>query len=376
MKSIIITAFLMFAITASVSAQDGDSLRVGVKGFMDTYHALRSESPGDWMSSRTRVRGELTLEKGAASAFVSANMVYNAILKDRTGLQLREAYVCYSGEHWDLRAGRQIIVWGVADGLRLTDIISPMDYTEFLAQDYDDIRIPVGGLRVRYSGDTWCLEAVAIPVASFFELPTDADNPWSVGDLSIGDEPARKFKNMEFGGRLSFFFSGIDFSVSALRTWNKMPEFADGVGQYRRLTMLGGDFSIPAGRFVIRGEAAGYLAKVNSVNGLLGVDWYAGNDWNLSAQYQHTYSSKGERRNTGLATFRISKELMRNTLVLQSFAYMDVTDGGIYNRFSADYAINDQLHALLGYDYFHARKGSFKVYDNNSEFWLKLKFSF
>lgn len=387
MKILSLFAFLMCIVPRSALAQDEDSLRVSVKGFIDTYHALRTESPHDWMSSRTRVRGEVTLEKGHTGAFVSANLVHNAILKDRTGFQLREAYAYYSDEHWDLRAGRQIIAWGVADGLRLTDIISPMDYTEFLAQDYDDIRIPVGGLRLRYSREKLSFEAVAIPVSSFFELPTDAENPWSVGPLPIGDEPSHRLCNMEYGGRLSFFLSGIDFSLSALHTWNKMPVVCGGIGQYRRMTMLGADCSLPLGRFVVRGEVAEYLDEAQSsasmdvpraasTNALLGIDWYAGNDWSLSAQYAHKYVASGEHRNSGLATFRISKDLLRNTLALQSFAYFDVTNGGIYNRLSADYALNDQLHATLGYDYFQADRGSFTVYDNNSEIFLKLKYSF
>jgi len=373
---------LLCCVPCSASAQDGDSLRVNVKGFVDTYHAVRSEQPNDWMSSRTRVRGEVTIEKGNTGAYVSANLIHNAILKDRSGFQLREAYAYYSDDNWDVRAGRQIITWGVADALRLTDIISPMDYTEFLAQDYDDIRIPVGALRLRYSREKWCFEAVAIPVSSFFELPTDDKNPWSVGPLPIGDEPNRRLSNMEYGGRLSFFLSGIDFSFSALHTWNKMPVFCDGIGQYRRMTMLGADVSVPVGKFVVRGEVAEYLdeaqtfGRAASTNALLGIDWYAGNDWSLSAQYSHKYIASGDNRNSGLATFRISKELLHNTLALQSFAYVDVTNGGVYNRLSADYAINDQLHATIGYDYFHADRGMFTIYKKNSELFFKLKYSF
>jgi len=373
---------LLCCVPCSASAQDGDSLRVNVKGFVDTYHAVRSEQPNDWMSSRTRVRGEVTIEKGNTGAYVSANLIHNAILKDRSGFQLREAYAYYSDDHWDVRAGRQIITWGVADALRLTDIISPMDYTEFLAQDYDDIRIPVGALRLRYSREKWCFEAVAIPVSSFFELPTDDKNPWSVGQLPIGDEPNRRLSNMEYGGRLSFFLSGIDFSFSALHTWNKMPVFCDGIGQYSRMTMLGADVSVPVGKFVVRGEVAEYLdeaqtfGRAASTNALLGIDWYAGNDWSISAQYSHKYIASGDNRNSGLATFRISKELLHNTLALQSFAYVDVTNGGVYNRLSADYAINDQLHATIGYDYFHADRGMFTVYKKNSELFFKLKYSF
>lgn len=386
MRSIFFSVIVLVlcALPHPALAQDEDSLRISVKGFVDTYHALRLERPNDWMSSRTRVRGELTLERGNVGAYVSANLVHNAILKDRSGLQLREAYAYYSDQHWDLRAGRQIIAWGVADALRLTDIISPMDYTEFLAQDYDDIRIPVGALRLRYSREKWSFEAVAIPVSSFFELPTDNDNPWSIGPLPIGAEPSRKVYNMEYGGRLSFFLSGIDFSLSALHTWNKQPVIIDGVGAYRRMTMLGADCSIPLGQFVVRGEVAEYLDEAQSLpstraassNALIGIDWYAGNDWSLSAQYAHKYVASGDHRNTGIATFRLSKDLLHNTLALQTFAYIDVTNGGIYNRLSADYALNDQLHAMLGFDYFHADKGTFSVYKKNSELFVKLKYSF
>ena len=383
MKSVFFLALLWCLIPRSATAQDEDSLQVGIKGFVDTYHALRTEQPNNWMSSRSRVRGELTIEKGHAGAFVSANLIHNAILSNRTGFQLREAYAYYSDNHWDVRAGRQIITWGVADALRITDIISPMDYTEFLAQDYDDIRIPVGGLRVRFSREKWSMEAVAIPVSSFFDLPTDAENPWSVGPIAIGAEPSHNAYNMEYGGRLAFFLSGIDFSFSALHTWNKQPVLCNGVGEYRRMTMLGADVSVPIGKFVVRGEVAEYLDELQtggtraaSTNALLGIDWYAGNDWTLSAQYSHKYVALGEHRNTALSTLRISKELLHNTLTLQTFAYIDVTNGGIFNRLSADYALNDQIHAVIGYDYFHADGGMFAIYNKNSELFFKLKYSF
>lgn len=383
MKSVFFLALLWCLIPRSATAQDEDSLQVGIKGFVDTYHALRTEQPNNWMSSRSRVRGELTIEKGHAGAFVSANLIHNAILSNHTGFQLREAYAYYSDNHWDVRAGRQIITWGVADALRLTDIISPMDYTEFLAQDYDDIRIPVGGLRVRFSREKWSMEAVAIPVSSFFDLPTDAENPWSVGPIAIGAEPSHNAYNMEYGGRLAFFLSGIDFSFSALHTWNKQPVLCNGVGEYRRMTMLGADVSVPMGKFVVRGEVAEYLDELQtggtraaSTNALLGIDWYAGNDWTLSAQYSHKYIALGEHRNTALSTLRISKELLHNTLALQTFAYIDVTNGGVFNRLSADYALNDQIHAVIGYDYFHADGGMFAIYNKNSELFFKLKYSF
>ena len=389
-----------------------DALQVRVKGFLDTYHALRTTGNADWMASRTRARGEVRLEKGATALFVSLNAIYNGILKERTGIELREAYLSYTKGNLDLRVGRQIVIWGVADALRLTDCVSPIDYTEFLAQDYDDIRMPVNGLRAKYTLGAITAEAVCNPVTNFAVIPTDLRNPWAMRfpytslpysiDLESG-KPEKRLKNMEYGGRITVNLSGVDFSVSALRTWNKLPALRMGMttdgkslhidGRYHRMTMLGADCSLPIGQFVIRAEVAQYINEAqnaamgcevecrNALNALIGIDWYPGNDWNASLQYCHKYTSGNlERlpiyRHAGIATARLAKELLQNTLKLSTFAYVDVTNGGIFNRFSASYSLNDQIELTAGYDYFHADRGMFKMYGKNSEAWVKLKYSF
>ncbi|WP_304155618.1 DUF1302 family protein [Hoylesella buccalis] len=389
-----------------------DALQVRVKGFLDTYHALRTTGNADWMASRTRARGEVRLEKGATALFVSLNAIYNGILKERTGIELREAYLSYTKGNFDLRVGRQIVIWGVADALRLTDCVSPIDNTEFLAQDYDDIRMPVNGLRAKYTLGAITAEAVCNPVTNFAVIPTDLRNPWAMRlpntslpysiDLESG-KPEKRLKNMEYGGRISVNLSGVDFSLSALRTWNKLPALSMGMktdgkslnidGRYRRMTMLGADCSLPVGQFVIRAEIAKYIDEAqnaamgcevecrNALNALIGIDWYPGNDWNASLQYCHKYTSGNlERlpiyRHAGIATARLAKELLQNTLKLSTFAYVDVTNGGIFNRFSASYSLNDQIELTAGYDYFHADRGIFKMYGKNSEAWVKLKYSF
>lgn len=410
MKRILII-FIIGLSLHTAFAQDEGVFDVRVKGFVDTYQAVQIDSSNKWMSSRTRARGEVSIEKNGIGAFVSANAIYNSIVTEQNGFSLREAYAYLSTGNWDIKAGRQIITWGVADAMRLTDIISPMDFTEFLAQDYDDIRVPVTGIRVKYIKPSWAAEIIAIPVPSFFELPIDKSNPWAISFpgvnrpymIDLDNIPAKNLRNSEYGGRFSVFLTGVDFSVYALHTWNKMPVFTHTIseegelvflGQHRRMTMLGADASVPVGKFVIRGEFAEYLDEAqtpaksevrlprrNTTNALLGVDFYPGNDWTLAVQYSHKYisgfsSDISGYRNSGMATVKIGKDFLRNTLNLSTFAYVDVTNGGIYNRLAADYAITDQIHALLGYDLFHADKGQFAMYDKNSEVWLKLKYSF
>ena len=81
-----------------------------LKGLVDTYHAFRSEKPNDWMSSRTRLRGEVGKNFAGSSLFVSFNATYNALLKERTGFELREAYLDHRQEHWGFRLGRQLVI--------------------------------------------------------------------------------------------------------------------------------------------------------------------------------------------------------------------------------------------------------------------------
>jgi hypothetical protein len=56
---------------------------------------------------------------------------------------LREAYVDSQVGDWSLRTGKQQVVWGTADGMKLLDAINPTDYSEMAQNQMEDSRIPV-----------------------------------------------------------------------------------------------------------------------------------------------------------------------------------------------------------------------------------------
>ena len=56
---------------------------------------------------------------------------------------LREAYIDTEYDDWTIRAGKQQIVWGTADGMKLLDMMNPTDYTEMAQNQMEDSRIPV-----------------------------------------------------------------------------------------------------------------------------------------------------------------------------------------------------------------------------------------
>ena len=53
-------------------------------------------------------------------------------------LGLRETYLDIYFDSIDLRVGKQQIIWGKADGVFITDIVSPKDLREFLLPDFDE----------------------------------------------------------------------------------------------------------------------------------------------------------------------------------------------------------------------------------------------
>ncbi|TKG97002.1 hypothetical protein EYV94_00825 [Puteibacter caeruleilacunae] len=429
---------LLLLLSLQVGAQE-----LKLNGFADSYHAVRSSGDNDFMSSRSRLRTELSLTKGNSYLFASLNSVHNNILNDETKIELREAFLQYTANNWDIKIGRQIIIWGVTDAMRITDQISPMDYTEFLARDYDDIRVPVNAARIKLVKRKYTWEFVLVPVPEFFIIPVSSDNPWSAfynaTQKIVLDEqtkPKTTLKNTELGCRFSFFLSGIDFSFSALHSWNKMPIFKQQYSPerdtiflsplHKRMEMFGCDFSAPISEFVIRGEMASFInelqedrSRKNSVHYLLGADWYPGNDWTATIQYSHkhinglslnkrststkikglqaaaipgiladnvnysngdlddsTSAPKNIHSNSKLMTFGITKKLIRSLLLLSTFTYYDLNNHGLFNRNYADYSISDQIHLIAGYDWFEASEGMFATYKHNSEYWIKAKFCF
>ncbi|AVM52506.1 hypothetical protein JN06_01428 [Bacteroides zoogleoformans] len=409
----LLSIFLLFSLHAPTCGQKAEESTWQIKGFVDTYHAIRTEKPNDFMSSRTRIRGEIGKNFGSSSLFVSFNATHNALLKDRTGFELREAYLDHREEHWGFRLGRQLVIWGAADGVRITDLVSPMDMTEFLAQEYDDIRMSVNALRFFVFNDKMKFELLAVPTLEGYKLPTDDTNPWSVLPETSplppvwseeGSHPKFRLSNMEYGGRLCFTLPGVDFSLAALHTWNKMPVITCQPSathlimspRYYRMGFFGGDVSKPLGQFVLRGEAAFNVGKhfsykptnnattqkgFNTLNYLVGMDWYGPHEWMVTAQFSSEsifrYKSHiAQPQHSTLLTLNVSKKLLGSTLWLSDFTYFDMNHKGWFSRFAAEYALNDYILLSAGCDLFEGNEGMFGSYKHNSEIWAKAKYNF
>lgn len=418
MARLSIALVLALALTVSTAMADqepGWRDRIEFTGWAEGIHSVAVDSPHDPVTSRARLRLKMETDMDFAYARISADAEKNWEIGTKTGARLHEFWLEHVGSGWDVRLGRQIIIWGKADGVQITDVICPPDYTESITRDLDEIRMPVDAVKLRFLGESLDTELIWVP---FFRSAEQAegDNPWAVKPVlppSVSmtrnniDKPDADLKNGEFALRLSSYQSGFDISASAFYTWDDFAAnhrtvntvgpttFVTVSPEHHRMGVIGLDFSRPWSDFVFRFETACYVGryfetkslavnprKKNSVKWLAGIDWTPGNDWNVIAQYtgedildyDPVLSSNHHDRS---ATLNISKDLLRETLTLSTMLYYNCNDQDSFLRTKADYELSDGLHCIVGLDLFNGRAlGRYGRYADNSQLWFKTKYSF
>ncbi len=330
---------------------------------------------------------------------------------------LRQAYLDIFFNSMDIRIGKQQIIWGKADGVFITDVISPKDMREFLLPDFDEIRMGVTAIKVDYYLGNNTLEFVFVPAFTPTKLP-EQDSIWSPKmDFNIQPifdysqkEVAQNLKNSEIFLKFSVLSSAIDFEIMGGYMWDDDPTLhtfklidpataqVDSITvtpQHHRLGLFGGSFSTTLGSIVIRGEGAYISGKYfpsieqsivdgvvekSYIHYLLGFDFSLANI-KMSLQFiqqvilnYNEYISNHEFENT--MTFLAQKDFLRETLFLELFAYIGLNNGDSLVRLKATYKLVDGFEILLGANIFNGSKGRFGQYNDNDMLYMKFKYSF
>ncbi len=401
--------FLMFCTMVFLPLYGG-AVESELHGFLDTCHGARVVSPERGLIQGSRTRADLKFEvyDGDAMAKFEVQAIHDGVDSSAESFRFREGYIQYEWEYFDLRAGRQIIIWGNGDGFQVTDIVSPRDYSQFLANDFDDMRIPVDAFKLRGMAGAFTLETVFIPVFSPAIVPlcesgNGSEVPWArelPSGLTLNDEvvPEKKLSNSELGAKLSLRNSFFDFSLLSFYGWNDQPLMIFSGTQvtpvYKREKKFGCDVTIPMGDFICRGEGVFSTdswfmlsnvfenpVKKKTGEYLLGLDWNPGNNWSVSAQlygfsimdYDESIS---QDKHTLYGTFSLNKSLFRETLHLYFIVFTGLKHGDVYGRLSFDYSLNDSLKLTAGYDLFAGDEGNFGEYRDMDQVFVKAGFFF
>ncbi|MCF6364853.1 MAG: hypothetical protein L3J35_01495 [Bacteroidales bacterium] len=407
---------MLFLLTLMLA---GQAQNTEYSGYMRNYTGVLFDS-GDLSILQNTFNFDIS-KTGDKVAFKINPMLYH-YWSDSLDLRLREAYLDLYFKNFDIRIGKQQVVWGKADGVFITDIVSPLNLTEFLLPDFDEIRTGVNAVKLDYYIGNNTLEAIWIPQFTPTEIPAEG-SIWNIQP----EFPAPAYfdwsnstikpslENSEVFLKFTALTSAIDFEMMGGYTWDDNPtmhvqkEFSINpetlqpmltqlniTPKHHRLYLAGASFSTEIKGVIFRGEGAYYNGKYfqtedpfatdalvgkDYLHYLLGADFNIGNV-KLSTQFiQQTILDYDENilnpefENT--MTFMARYDMFRETVHLELFSYIGLTYEDALIRPKVSYDFDDSFNIQLGSNIFVGeRDGRFGQYQDNSMLYLKLKYSF
>ena len=121
-----------------------------VDGFVQSHVAVRTNRSGcaagtecayPWSELRAQLRAEGKSRSGATAFGARLDLLHDVVLDD-TSIKTRELYADSVSEKASLRAGRQVITWGVGDLLFINDTF-PKDWVAmFTGQPMQYLNLP------------------------------------------------------------------------------------------------------------------------------------------------------------------------------------------------------------------------------------------
>ena len=430
--------------------------RLDVTGYVKNETALRLHSPHQLSKSQNWFQAEIEFElTDWAELTILGRSMFDPVNHLETNIEdfhaspvdrleggnsfqaeLRELYLDVLYEDFDIRLGRQQIVWGESIGLRILDVINPQDFREFILNDFIDARIPLWGLRVDYTLSDWTFEGLWL---SDFEAnrPADQGSEFQFRNLPLPALPFQppppfpsvqvdsirqpedwRLSDSEVGFRVTRFLRNMDLSLNYLYSWSDFPvPFRRVLGpntfrfepRHERFHLIGGSFNYAFDVFVIRGEGGLRLGE-HFVSGdprdrdgvrqreflsyVLGVDWTVHDNLMANVQFFQNVifnapgALVGESVENAVSLFLLS-DFINETLHPQLLVLYGINFGDLLVRSQVRYDFSDYLSATIGVDLFTgSRSGLFGQFaapvrdhdrywtGRNSRLFLEVKHSF
>ncbi len=395
---------------AATQDSDGTETGLSVGGY------LRSQI-GSFFSNGLYFTEENTLSLNLDYSTKAGRLHVNPALYERGGLVgapvLREAYVEISTDSIDFRIGKQLVIWGKADGAFIMDIVSPKDLSQFLNPEFEELRLGVTGIRTDLYLDKIQLQAIWLPWFTPAITPSPgslwyraAVTPLPVTTLSPV-LPAHDLSSGEYFGKLTWSVARLDLELAGGYLWDDLPaaRVVARTGppspsltlqpEYYRTIMAGGNASLPIGPAILRAEAAyvhgkrfqadpslvpvGYIEK-GSLQYLVGMDFaLAGMNMNLQFIQDIVMDHVSAIQRLPVKTTvmaGLAAAMFRETFTVEFLAYAGLETSDLLLKPKLTWDISDGIELSGGAMIFFGDSGDFGRYSDNSGAFLKLKMSF
>ncbi len=408
---IIILLFYRFTALSSSYASD-----VSIHGFAQGNYSFSTRTTpdgGDLKWAEERFQLKLDGAKDPFRLFIKTDASFDH--NDEKGnLELREGYIDYTAQKWDLRAGRQIITWGVGDLIFINDVF-PKDYEAFFSgRPLEYMKKSIDGVKVGAYPEFASFEFIAIPV---FEPNNYTDSrrfymfdPMPNVTNREEKDPATNLENTELALRAYRDIAGFDASVYFYRGFYRRPYMIpDDLNNttkitfhYPKLSVYGaslqgrafdGVLSFEAGYYDSRQDRKGidYTTPNSQTKFLVGYQRQLWEDFTIGLQYygeyMHDYSEYKKNHPAGLpidkrfyqlSTIRLTQFLMHQTMRLSFFSFYSPSDGDYMLNPEIKYNFSDHIWAAVGGNIFGEgeRWSQFGQLDKNDNIYLQLRYEF
>lgn len=324
---------------------------------------------------------------------------------------LREGYLDLRFPVADLRAGRQVITWGVGDLIFINDVF-PKDWVAFISGlPLEYLKKGADALSVTGYRGPASLQILLIPRFESDTVPAAGgrlrfNDPLGTVESRRTDDPSPALDNTEAGLRLAGNLGGWDLALYAYRGFFHTPAAEVEPGLRLRLffpplnvygasaqgAAVGGVWSVEGAYWDSRADRDGRNPAVenSSVRLLAGYQRELVPDLVLSGQYHVQVMEDHEEyratRAPGMArrpgarhvlTLRLTRLLFHQTLRLGLFALGSPNEGDWYLAPELRYQVTDALSATVGVNAFGGpRRTEFGQYEGNSNLYAVVRHAF
>jgi len=315
-------------------------------------------------------------------------------------MEVREVYLRGTiTSSLDIKLGRQVVVWGKSDSIRVVDVLNPLDFREPGMVDIEDLRLPVTMVKTDYYFSDWNLSAMLIPEVRENKRPAfGSDFYFGNPNQPPSEENEPEFGSLEYALALIGTFSGWDTSFHFASVYDDTPYLTqDNTLDYSRLMLFGFANNVALGNWLLKSELA-YLNGIlfnqlpdeyNRADVMLGVDYSGFTNTTLSVEavtrritnYDNVLSIQPNfvEKDEGQIAFRYNANFLReklDTTLLISLLGYTLEDGAFY-RASLSYELMDAMSILFGFIVYQSGDSQLsKVVANNDRVFMDWRYSF
>lgn len=299
----------------------------------------------------------------------------------------------------DFKVGRQIVVWGKSDSIRITDILNPLDNRVPGLVDIKNLRLGRAMSKLDYYFDGLNLSMIALHENRFTNAPKSGSDFKPSIDKAT-NKPSDSLDNTGVALSLTGAFEGYDFGLYFADTYIDKPYLdSSDVLQYdNKSKMFGAAYNQVIDNYLFKAEAAYFDAiKYYNVTDarartdlLLGLEYSGISDGSLSYEVAYrvidnydaniyAQNNAWKEREEYQQVLRFNQSYLNQTLDLLATASIfgkDMQDGGSA-RVSLDYALDDQSSISGGViDYIGGDNPAINAYKNNDRIFAKFSYLF